>query len=108
MHTQALALLADFTNPDLSEVAIAERHALTLDDLRARSAAPAFRRALAVIAEIRETRRPLLIANAESRAAQALTALAGARPHQRLRRQGDPPRHPRPPHPPQPAPRKPK
>lgn len=74
------ALLADFDNPDLSELDLAHRHALTLDELHAITDAPAFREALSLITQIRAVRRPLLIARAESHAVQILTALSARDP----------------------------
>jgi hypothetical protein len=78
---QTRALLADFDNPDLSELDLARRHALTLDELHALTDAPAFREALALITQIRAVRRPLLIARAESHAVQILTALTARDPN---------------------------
>lgn len=74
------ALLADFDDPDLTELDLARRHALTLDGLAAIAAAPAFARALALLRALREVRRPLQRARAEARAAETLTALAARTP----------------------------
>jgi hypothetical protein len=74
------ALLADFDDPDLTTLDLARRHALTLDDLAAIAAAPAFARALALLRALAEVRRPLQIARAEARAAETLTALTARDP----------------------------
>lgn len=74
------AVLADFDDPDLTELGLAARHGLTLDQLAAIAAAPAFRRALALIRALREIRRPLQRARAETRAAEILSTLAAREP----------------------------
>jgi hypothetical protein len=76
----AQSLLADWDDPDLSELDLARRHGLTLDRLHAQAAAPAFRAALALLRDLRESRRPLIIARAEALAAQRLTALTARDP----------------------------
>lgn len=74
------ALLADFDDPDLTELDLARRHGLTLDDLAPIVAAPAFARALALLRALREVRRPLQRARAEARAAEILSTLAAREP----------------------------
>lgn len=76
----AHAILADLNNPDLSTLDLCRRHALTLDQLRDTLAQPAVRRALAIIRQIDELRRPLIIAKAHADAACTLTALAARDP----------------------------
>ena len=76
----AHALLADFDHPDLTTPDLARRHNLTLDQLHALAAAPAFQHALALLRALNQLRRPLQIARAHAQAAQTLTALAKRTP----------------------------
>ena len=76
----AHTLLTDFDDPDLSELDLADRHGLTLDQLRSAAAAPAFRHALAIIRELQALRRPFILARAEADAAHTLTTLTARDP----------------------------
>ncbi len=76
----AHALLADFDHPDLTTPDLARRHNLTLDQLHALAAAPAFQHALALLRALNQLRRPLQIARAHAQAAQTLTVLAERTP----------------------------
>lgn len=73
-------LLADFDDPDLTTPDLARRHNLTLDQLAALTAAPAFQHALALLRALNQLRRPLQLARAHAQAAQTLTTLAQRTP----------------------------
>jgi hypothetical protein len=77
---QTLALLADFDDPDLSELDLARRHGLSLDELHATVNTPSFQHALSRLRDIRAVRQPLLRARAEARAAEVLTNLTSRDP----------------------------
>jgi len=72
----ARAILADWDDPGLSELALAARHGLTIEALHAQARSPAFRAALAAWRALREDRLPYLAARSEALAARVLTALA--------------------------------
>lgn len=76
----ARAILADWDDPGLSELALAARHGLTIEALHAQARSPAFRAALATWRELREDRLPFLNARSEALAARVLTALASREP----------------------------
>jgi hypothetical protein len=76
----ARAILADWDDPGLSELALAARHGLTIEALHAQARSPAFRAALAAWRALREDRLPFLNARSEALAARVLTALASREP----------------------------
>ncbi|MCC5822225.1 MAG: hypothetical protein LAT64_09550 [Phycisphaerales bacterium] len=80
LSSLAHALLADLDDPHLSELDLCRRHGLTLDQLRAEARRPAFRHAVSIIRELRELRRPLILARAEADAARTLAALTARHP----------------------------
>jgi hypothetical protein len=80
LSSLARAILADWDDPGLSELALAARHGLTIEALHAQARAPAFRAALAVWRELRADRLLFLLARAEAHAARVLTALASREP----------------------------
>jgi len=76
----ARAILADWDDPRLSELALARRHGLSLEALYAHSQTPAFRSALALRRRIREDRRAALLTLALDHAAEVLTTLSARQP----------------------------
>ena len=76
----ARAILADWDDPSLSELALARRHGLSLEALYAHSQTPAFRAALALRRRIREDRRAALLTRALDHAAEVLTTLSARQP----------------------------
>lgn len=76
----AAAILADFDNPQLTELDLCERHALTLDALLALAQSPPFRHALATLRAVREARASALLARARLTAARVLALLSDRDP----------------------------
>ncbi len=76
----ARAILADWDDPDLSELDLATRHGLTLETLQTHTRTTAFRAALEILRELRAARRPFVLARAEAHAAQILTTLTARDP----------------------------
>lgn len=76
----ARAILADWDNPAISELELAERHGLTLEALDLYTQTPAFRAALGSRRRLRDERRESYLHRAQDHAADILTALSNRPP----------------------------
>jgi hypothetical protein len=70
------AILADWDNPAISELELAERHGLTLEALYHHSQTPAFRAALGFRRRLRDERRESYLQHAQDHAAEVLATLS--------------------------------
>lgn len=73
-------LLEDWEHPELTELGLCRAHNLSLRQILAISRLPRFQETLALMREIRESRRERVHAASVGRAVQALTAVAADRP----------------------------